>query len=151
MNIQNFNIGDLQCYRDLDGDGAIGMRNPKTIERYHEICKEQFDFDKHGLFFAFSNEQYEEERKRLVSKGFLKEDDELFSGPGGSIGTKEGFHAFAHFADEKDARIAKECDPQEVYIYEWENHECMYGDEWRAFAIVERIFGKERASKVKRF
>ena len=101
--------------------------------------------------FAFSNEQYEEERKRLVSKGFLKEDDELFSGPGGSIGTKEGFHAFVHFADEKDAKIAKECDPQEVYIYEWENHECMYGDEWRAFAIVERIFGKERASKIKRF
>jgi len=151
MDIENFNIGELQCYRDWDCEGAICMRNPKTIERYQQLRDEQFDFEKHGMFFAFSQEQFDNQYDALVKKGYLSKDVKLSRGFAGSVGPKEGFEAFNRFADDQDARIAKECDPQEVYIYEWNNHECMFGNEESAYAIVEDIFGKERASKIKRF
>lgn len=151
MDREYFNIGNLQCYKDWDCEGSIAMVNSKTIDRYNEIKNEQFDFEKHGAFFAFSQEQFDEQKKALIKKGYLKESDKLYRGKLGMIGPKEAMIAFEKFADEQAAKIAKECDPQEVYIYEWNNHECMFGNEESAYYLIAAYFGDERASKIKRF
>ena len=47
--------------------------------------------------------------------------------------------------------MSEECDPQEVYDYEYSNHECSYvGDDTEAIEIVIAYFGKERAKEVER-
>ena len=71
-------------------------------------------------------------------------------GHGGLFGTQEGIAKLFADYDAIDAEIAKQCDPQDVYKYEFDNHECLYTcDDAEAFAIVERIFREERAKTVK--
>ena len=49
----------------VDGDGFIHMLNPQTIKRYHQLrWEEQPDLTAMGVFFAFSNEQFNEGVKR---------------------------------------------------------------------------------------
>ena len=151
MDIESFNIGDLQCYRDWDCEGEIRMRNPKTIDKYLKIKHGQFDFEKHGIFFAFDVEQFKKEKERMIRKGYIKKNNKIFSLGAGAYGNIDGVKSFHLFCDNKNELITKECDPQEVYIYEWNNHECMFGDEETAYNLIESIFGKERAEKITRF
>lgn len=70
---------------------------------------------------------------------------------GGLFGTKEGIEKFMGFYDKQTERIAAECDPQEVYNYEFDNHECSYtNDDTEAIKLVCSYFGLERALTVKR-
>lgn len=97
-------------------------------------------------FFAFSNEQFAEGKAKMIPEGKT-----ITRGPHGLFGTQEGIAKLFADYDAKDAQIASECEPQEVYAYEFNNHECSYtNNDSEAFAIVERIFGKERAKTVKR-
>ncbi len=87
------------------------------------------------IFFAFNNEQFEEGKKKLEGK-------KIYSGGAGSYGTKEGFDELARFTEEQRKRIAKECTPEEVYNYEYANHECEYtGDNTEALEMVKYYFG----------
>ena len=53
--------------------------------------------------------------------------------------------------NELHKRISKECIPQEVYNYEFDNHECSYvGDDEEAIKIVIDYFGAEKAKDVNR-
>lgn len=58
---------------------------------------------------------------------------------------------FLRFADEIHKQQAAECDPQEVYIYEYNNCECQYTDDGAAYRIIVDIFGDEIANQIKRF
>ena len=51
----------------------------------------------------------------------------------------------------QNKRIAAECNPQDVYNYEWDNYECMitYDDE-DAIKIIVDLFGVDAAKTVKR-
>lgn len=54
--------------------------------------------------------------------------------------------------DNLKEQVAKECDPQEVYFYEFNNFECMYGydgDEEAIRKVIE-FFGVEVAEHIKR-
>lgn len=97
-------------------------------------------------FFAFSNEQ--------MAKGIKKtgiEGKEILSGGGGLYGTREGIKQLFDYYDNQSLEIAKNCDPQEVYNYEFGNHECSYTcDDSEAISIVVNYFGIERAKTVKR-
>jgi hypothetical protein len=97
-------------------------------------------------FFAFSNEQFAEGKKKANI-----EDQKIYSGGAGLYGSKEGIKQLFDFYDNLDKEIAEKCDPQEVYKYEFANHECSItcSDE-DAINIVVRIFGKEIAKTVKR-
>ena len=55
------------------------------------------------------------------------------------------------FYEKQRKRIADECNPQDAYNYEWNNHECMitYDDE-DTIRIVVDYFGVEAAKTVKR-
>lgn len=150
MNIDNFKIGNLDCYRDWDNDGAIYMRNAQTTTRYCGIIRERFHFVEHGLFFAFNKEDFDKQYKQMLESGIIKKEDKIYYDNYGLFGIVNGFEACGRFIDDKNARIAKECDPQEVYFYEWNNHECMYADDSDAFAVVCKLFGNERANEIKR-
>jgi hypothetical protein len=97
-------------------------------------------------FFAFDKKQYNEG----VAKHNLF-DKKLYSTGMGLVGTYEGIKAFEKFYDDQSAQIAAECDPQEVYDHEFNNHECGYlGDDKEAIDIVVEYFGIEKATTVKR-
>lgn len=146
--------GMLEIYKDWDCEGAIYMKNPKTLNRYIELSNEQPDSDKYGIFWAFSNEQYENGKSRMKELGFYKDGQKIYSFGAGGYGTsKESIDKFFGFYNERAKKIVAECDPQEVYLYEYDNHECMLswdGDE-PAINIIVNIYGKEIADTITRF
>jgi hypothetical protein len=97
-------------------------------------------------FFAFSNQQFAEGVKKANIEG-----KKILSGGGGLYGTKEGIMKLFADYDAIDGQVAEQCSPQEVYDYEFSNHECSYtNDDEQPMNIVERIFGEERAKTIKR-
>lgn len=148
----------LEYYRDFENsEGSICMTNAKTVKRYHELKYDsQPDCDKYGVFFAFSNEQFEKGYKRLIELGHIKDGDKVkrYSPVSGLFGASlEKLKSFFQFYADKDKVIREECDPQEVYFYEYNNHECMYdweGDE-NAIRIIIDIWGADVARTIKRY
>ena len=145
--------GVLKVYRNWSHKGAICMENPQTIKRYKELSNEEPDSQKYGIFWAFSNKQFDEGIERMKELGLYQEGQKLYNIGGGGFGTsKELIRQFFDFYKNRRKRMAEECDPQEVYIYEWNNHECMIScDDHDAFKVVVDIFGKKRANEVVRF
>ena len=121
------------------------MQTSSTTKRYIEITDEQPALNK--CFFAFSKQQFEDGKREAG----IKEDEKIYQDSYGLYGTKEGLEAVYTFYEERSKRIAEECNPQDVYNYEWNNHECMitYDDE-EAIQIVIDLFGEETAKTVKR-
>ena len=138
-----------QYARDWDRDGWLVIKNAKTIERYNELCNQRDNEDcyKHNCFFAFGDKQFEE-GKAMINAG----DEKIYSAGAGLYGTKKGIAEYLNALSSYKTLIRKECDPQEVYLYEYNNHECMIafeGDE-AAYNVVVRYFGKEVADSIKR-
>lgn len=76
----------------------------------------------------------------------LMYDQERYSMP---VDTPAHIAAYIQAWRDAEKQIAKECKPQEVYFYEYNNFECMYdwdGDA-NAWGRVIAIFGLERAKK----
>jgi len=131
--------------------GSIFMVEPKTISRFHELHNQQPDADKYGVFFAFSKEQFKKGYDSMVRRGYIKDGDKIKEGPLGMYGTEDEIHRFYEFYEERNKKIAQECDPQEVYFYEWNNHEvCISCDDDEAMRCIIDYFGKEAAHKVER-
>lgn len=149
--------GELQYYQDWDCDGMIQMINPQTIDRYHEIRydkKNEPDSKAYGVFFAFSNEQFDRGYKEAVSNGKMNNGDKVCHYAGtGMYGTRENIKRFLAAYEERDKAIPIECDPQEVYFSEYNNHEAMInwdGDE-EAIKLIIDYWGIEVAKKIKRY
>lgn len=97
-------------------------------------------------FFAFSNSQFAEGIKKMGL-----ENKKILDGGMGLYGTKEGIKKFMDFYDNNTKEVAENCDPQQVYDYEHDNHECSYtNDDREAIKIVVCTFGEEIAKTVKR-
>lgn len=97
-------------------------------------------------FFAFSNQQFEEGKKKAGI-----EDKKIYKASGGLFGTHEGIKKLYDDYDAISKRITAECDPQEVYDYEFGNHECSYTcDDTEAIKIVAAYFDDEKTKTVKR-
>ena len=144
----------LQYYQDWEkSEGGIRMENAKTINRYIDLKHEHPDVDKLGVFFAFSDKQYTENRDKLIKLGTIKEDDTIYRGPSGMFGTKSGFDKYINFCKEIEKKIVAYCDPQEVYFYEYNNHESMISLDGDRYAIQEIIdfWGKDVAKSIVRF
>ena len=146
--------GKLRFYRDWHNfDGGIVMLNAQTIKRYREIKNQYPDADECGVFFAFSNEQFSEGYKHLVELGHIKDGDKIICSVGGACGTKEGLDKFFKFYEDRHKPIKEECDPQEVYFYEYNNHESMiaWDGDLEAIKIIIGIWGTDVARNIKRF
>jgi len=121
------------------------MQTSSTIRRYREIYDEQPPLFK--CFFAFSKCQFE----RGMAEAGIREDEKIYQDACGLYGTKEGLEAVFTFYEEKSKRIAEECNPQDVYDYEFANHECeITYDDAEAIQIVIDYFGEEQAKTVER-
>lgn len=144
----------LQYYQDWEkSEGGIWMNNAKTIDRYIELKNEHPDSKKYGVFFAFSNKQFAEGRKELIELGHLKEDETLYKAPSGMFGTGPGITKFLNFYKEREKMIVAECDPQEVYFYEYNNHESMisYDGDKSAIELIADYWGKDVSKSIVRF
>ena len=146
----------LVIYRDWDCEGAIRMRNAKTIKRYKGLQNESSNIDVNalGVFFAFSDKQFEEGRQELIDKGYISSEDKIYRLPiSGGFGTKQGYHALIETYSKNVDRIREECDPQEVYFYEYNNHECMisWDGDYEAIRHIIGIWGKDVAKRIVRF
>lgn len=117
----------------------------KTTSKYIEIKNTEPKM--HECFFAFNPTQFEQGRKRANIPAGKK----IYRAEGGLFGTKEGLDRYYKELDKIIGRIPKECDPQDVYDYEFDNHECGYTrDDMPAIKLVVAYFGEERARTVKR-
>lgn len=148
--------GELRYYRDWDNsEGGIVMLNPQTIDRYKAIKETHPDADAIGVFFAFSQEQFAENRQKLIDLGTLAPDAQIKYHPhiSGLYGTEESIGKFLAAYDDRAKLIPEECDPQEVYFYEWNNYETMYSWDGDAEAIktILEYFGMEAAMSLTRF
>lgn len=146
--------GKLRYYRDWDNyEGGIVMQNAQTVKRYREIKDQHPDADECGVFFAFSNQQFAEGYKHLVELGHIKDGDKVIQSIGGSFGTREGLDKFFKFYEDRDKPIKEECDPQEVYFYEYNNHESQisWDGDLEAIKIIIDIWGADVARNIKRY
>lgn len=142
----------LQYSRDCgEFDGCVVMHNAKTIKRYKELEEEKYTTDcyRYDCFFAFSNQQFAEGLKKIRP---LKEGEKLVCDGAGMYGTRDGIDKFFAAYDEIDKRIKQECDPQEVYFYEFNNNESMisWDGDAEPMKIITRIWGKEVADNIVR-
>lgn len=141
----------LQYYQEWEkSEGSIWMKNAKTIDRYIELKNDQPDAE--GVFFAFSKKQFEEGVDQLIQKGQFQPGGKLLSVGSGMFGTKEGLDKYFKHCENREELIKKECDPQEVYFYEFNNHESMIdwdGDKC-AIEIVCDLWGKDVAKSLVR-
>lgn len=111
---------------------------------YSELKNKQPEL--HECFFAFSNQQFEEGVKKAGIEG-----KKIFRADGGLYGTQDGIQQLYDFYDNNSKEISEKCDPQEVYDYEFGNHECDYvGSDTEAIRIVASYFDDEKARTVKR-
>lgn len=144
MKVRHLNI-------EIGEEGELLVSGSKTIERYRELRESDNNKDcySYGVFFAFSNEQFEE-GKRLAR---INAGEKIFHAGAGLYGTREGIGKyFASFRD-TDKIINAECDAQEVYLYEYNNHECMFSfdGDLEAIKIIVSIYGDEVAKTIHRF
>ncbi len=101
----------------------------------------------HECFFAFNLEQFAQGKK--IAK--IPDGEKIFRAGFGLYGTHDGLRRYFAGIDAITARIPLECDPQDVYDYEFDNHECGYTvDDKPAIKLVVSYFGEERAKTVKR-
>ena len=145
--------GELRHYRDWDNyEGGVVMVNPQTIDRYREIREGHPKIENYACFFAFGQQQFDQHLAAAIASGRIKEGEKLYHHYSGLYGTHEGITSFLAWYEERDKAIPVECDPQEVYFYEYNNHECMLswdGDK-DAFNLVAAYFGDDVAAKIMR-
>ena len=144
------NGGKLQVWADWENDGMLRWKGDTTLKKYRELCEERnhIDMKKYQCFFAFSSRQFEEGLKALS----LPEGTKLVRSSYGLTGTREGMGRLYEEYDRIRKRIVDECDPQEVYLYEYNNHECCIdwdGDE-RAIRYIIDYWGADVAKNIMR-
>ena len=135
-------------YPNPDNDGMLVLTGANTLKRYAEIREKTRTFHHKGMTYAFGEKQTKEALDRLRPQ--LKEGEKILYNSYGMLATPEAYEAWKQALNEEREAVARECDPAEVYAYEYNNHESMYSDDEIPFGIVCDYFGKERASKIKR-
>jgi hypothetical protein len=116
-----------------------------TREKYIEIKNTHPEM--HKCFFAFNEKQFDEGK----AKSGIQPDEKIYHQTAGLFGTREGLDKYRKDLDAILVRIPQECNPQDVYDYEFANHECGYlEDDTSAIRMVACYFGEEVAKTVER-
>lgn len=131
--------------------GVLDYKHAHTLKRYKELCDERckVDVSKYDCFFAFSDKQFSEGLKSIRP---LQEGEKLVSIGAGGYGTKDGAKRLFEFYDSINDKIRSECNPQEVYVYEYNNHECCldWDGDLNAIRIIATVWGEDVARTIKR-
>lgn len=145
------NSKKFEYWVDYDNDGTLNWRNAKTLNRYQELCdrKRRADLSKYDMFAAFSNEQFKEGMKKIRP---LRQGEKLCHFVSGIYGTRDGIDRYLKDLRAVNDLIRKECDPQEVYVYEFNNYEsCISSDgDFSALREIIDLFGEDVARTIKR-
>ena len=82
----------------------------------------------------------------------VQEGEKLVSIGAGGYGTKDGAKRLFAFYDSINDKIRSECNPQEVYVYEYNNHECCidWDGDLNAIRIIATVWGEDVARTIKR-
>jgi hypothetical protein len=131
--------------------GVLDYKHAHTLKRYKELCDERckVDVSKYDCFFAFSDKQFSEGLKSIRP---LQEGEKIVSIGAGGYGTKDGAKRLFEFYDSINDKIRSECNPQEVYVYEYNNHECCldWDGDLNAIRIIATVWGEDVARTIKR-
>lgn len=152
MNTYNMINQEFKFWQDWDKcEGGLDWKDAKTLKRYNELNNQHAPAK--GWFVAFNDEQFAKGLSGLIDKGEAKSKDEIIHLGAGVFGTRAGLQEMVQFYQDRSKRIAEECDPQEVYRFEFNNHECMiaYDGDLEAMRLCIDLFGKERCKSIKRF
>lgn len=96
-------------------------------------------------FFAFNQKQFDQG----LEKTGLDRSDVISPGMG-LYGSRRGVEALRKFNQETH-QLMSQCNPQEVYDYEFDNHECDYvGSDFQAMEFVLSLFPVEKVRKIQR-
>lgn len=130
-------------------DGMLDIHNAQTLDKYEAIRDEQYKHHHPEVVWEFSDV------KRVLSelKPLLNEGEKIINFTNGGFATPKGLKLMEEYWASIDQRIREECDPQEVYYYEYNNHEScinMEGDT-DAIEIILNIYGEEIARSIKRY
>jgi hypothetical protein len=99
-----------------------------------------------NCFFAFSDKQFNEGIEKHNLQG-----QKIYKADGGLFGTHEGITELMNFYGKVNEQIAEHCNPQEVYDYEYDNHECGYiGDDTEAMKLMCGYFTLQQCLEIKR-
>lgn len=139
---------DVAYYQNWEQEGHIVIEQPKTVELYHKL-KYDDQPPAGDYFWAFSQEQFD----RAIKDKHLEEANIVrVSGCGGLYGTSKAIADLEAYYVSVAKRIKNECNPQEVYFWEYNNHECMYsyeGDE-SAIQLIIDYWGADVARTIVR-
>lgn len=140
--------------QDWDNDGYLKIEDAETLRRYSELNEKMSNapMKEFGIFFAFNKEQFEEGYAELVRSGKLKDGEKVVRTIGGGFAVKGATERLLDYYDGIEAQIKAECDPQEVYYYEYNNFECCiaYDGDYDAMKQIILTFGEDAARNVRR-
>lgn len=101
-----------------------------------------------GIFYAFSDEQFAE---GLAKCGYTQadvDDGNIVTDGLGGYGTMEAFDKRNELYAQYNERIKLECMPDEIFSYEYWNHNCNYtGDIVDALKVTQSYFPWYKPSK----
>ena len=135
--------------RNWDCDGMLTIQNDQTLKTYQAIRKEQYEHVHPETCWEFSD------IKKVFAKlkPLMKEGEKIIQFANGGFATPKGWEMMKAFWKSIDERIRTECDPQEVYYYEYNNHESAinFEGDTDAIQIIIDIWGADIARKIKRY
>lgn len=135
--------------QNWEHDGMLNIQGDQTLSIYQAIRKEQNEHHHPEVVWEFMD------IKRVLTelKPLLKEGEKIIQFANGGFATPKGWEMMKAYWQSIDERIRKECDPQEVYYYEYNNHEsCInWEGDTDAIQIILDIYGANVARTIKRY
>ena len=118
------------------------------MSKYQEIQERLYKMKQPGIFYAFSDKQFVEGliREGYIEEGqtyedFKKKGIKLYHDGYGGYGTKEALDNRLNQYKNIDKEIKENCTPEEIFQYEYHNHECGYTGDWsEALEITNEYF-----------
>lgn len=133
---------------DSSRDGVLIIKDAKTLDRYAEITRMMYEYENDDVTYAFSKEDL---LKWCIERGLTLKD--LRRTVTGLYGTKEAIDKYLADMNAFHQQIKEECDPQEVYYFEYNNHESFYdleGDRGAALVVI-MYWGLDKLNEIHRF
>ena len=136
---------------DTECDGYVRIAGAQTIDLYRTLKYDEQP-PKGNYFWAFDKDQLAAGYLRLKKAGVISEPCELRNAGGGLFGTPRALKDLRKWEIERGAKIAEQCDPLEVYLYEYNNHESFisWDGDLEPIMIIISIWGYQEAMKIKR-
>ena len=135
-------------------DGQLIIDGAKTLGRYKELISRFNNFDEKEFEMVCG---YDAKDVKSAKNAFEKKVRKLKKGEYlkyflcGAFGTKEGYTKWIKYVNATCESIASECDPQEVYYYEYRSLMTIEKNcDKYAIGVVKNYFGEEVAKTVKR-